>query len=564
MKTFLLKSSIAVICLCMANNALASNSIKLYSADNVIPFNILHTHQLPELKLSPQQISQKPLTKVAQVCWIMDTGDCLGLDFVGTDIGGPDGTKPDEYTPKGPEDCINEGYTMTQCPEGQEPTKVCMYDDRYFAGCVPSCPDDYKICEEPYYGIGEECNGKYKECQCDYCVGYDYKEEDIPNGYVADGEPCSSCNGPRYKIKPNPCDGYMECEREPAKNATTCLSGDKLLYSDCNDCDSECPAGTTESNPGGCGGSTTNECGDKTCYYPYEACCTDECPSYTKSSSSGCTYGATSCYDSCYGKTWYKCNDAPKDPCEGVSCPTAKSCAYGCASYSSSTSCCSSVCTSCNSKPYDPCEGVSGISCSSGYHCSSYGSCGQCTGCSKDIIEDPCAGVSCPTAKTCSYGCASYSSATSCCSSVCTSCKSDPCESVTSVRCGSNETCSTYGSCGECLACKSVDPCAGVSCPVAKTCDYGCASFSSSTSCCSSVCTSCKSNPCAGVTGVSCGRNQTCSSYGSCGECTACKTELTRPTDSCPGGAPGSPCSCGGTHSGIGPARAHFCTASHW
>ena len=250
----------------------------------------LHTSEV--LFLSPQKVSQKSLTKVAQVCWIMDTG----------------------------------------------------------------------------------------ECQCDYCEGYDYTAGDIPAGYVADGDACNSCNGPRYKIKPNPCYGYMECEREPAKNATTCLSGDKLLYSDCNDCDPDCPYGTTETNPGGCGGSTTNECGDKTCYYPYEACCTDECPSYTKSSPSSCTYGATSCYDSCFGRTWYKCNDAPKDPCKGVSCPTARSCSYGCASYSSATGCCSRVCTSCNP---DPCAGKTGVTCGSTETCASYDSCGNCSSCRK-------------------------------------------------------------------------------------------------------------------------------------------------------------------------------------
>ena len=459
MKRLLLSGFCTMLCLCLssyANAQLASASDEFQRA--ISPLYSLHTSEV--LFLSPQKVSQKSLTKVAQVCWIMDTGECLGNEFGWSDDTPGGGAGPtDEFDEKGPEDCIKEGYTLTSCPEGKGPNKVCMYDDRYFAECVDTCPADFKECKDPYYGVGEECQGMYRECQCDYCEGYDYTAGDIPAGYVADGDACNSCNGPRYKIKKNPCNGYMECEREPAKNATTCLSGDKLLYSDCNDCDPDCPYGTTETNPGGCGGSTTNECGDKTCYYPYEACCTDECPSYTKSSSSGCTYGATSCYDSCFGRTWYKCNDAPRDPCAGVSCPTARSCSYGCASYSSSTSCCSSVCISCNSIPYDPCENVSGVSCGSGYHCSSYGSCGQCTGCSKDIIEDPCAGVSCPTAKTCSYGCASFSSSTSCCSSVCTECKPDPCAGKTGVTCGSTETCASYDSCGNCSSCRKKTVC---------------------------------------------------------------------------------------------------------
>ena len=71
-----------------------------------------------------------------------------------------------------------------------------------------------------------------------------------------------------------------------------------------------CPSGTTETNPGGCGGSTSNGCGNKTCYYPYKACCTPSCsypwslnrPSgnYTSqvSNCSG-TYCYRSCTDTC-------------------------------------------------------------------------------------------------------------------------------------------------------------------------------------------------------------------------------------------------------------------------
>ena len=213
----------------------------------ISPLYSLHTSEV--LFLSPQKVSQKSLTKVAQICWIMDTGECLGNEFGWSDDTPGGGTEPPDFDEKGPEDCIKEGYTLTSCPEGKGPSKVCMYDNRYFAECVDACPADFKECKDPYYGVGEECDGMYRECQCDYCVGYDYTAEGIPNGYVADGDACNSCNGPRYKIKPNPCYGYMECEREPAKNATTCLSGDKLLYSDCNDCDPDCPAGTTETNP---------------------------------------------------------------------------------------------------------------------------------------------------------------------------------------------------------------------------------------------------------------------------------------------------------------------------
>ena len=89
--------------------------------------------------------------------------------------------------------------------------------------------------------------------------------------------------------------------------------------------------------------------------------------------------------------------------------------------------------------------------------------------------SNPCAGTTCPSGVTCgSEGCATYSSATSCCSKVCTQCNEpSPSPSPSS----------------------SPDPCAGISCPSNKSCTYGCASYSSATSCCSSVCTACKSAP---------------------------------------------------------------------
>ena len=63
----------------------------------------------------------------------MDTGDCLGTEFGwGDDTPGGGAGPTDEFDEKGPEDCIKEGYTLTSCPEGKGPNKVCMYDDRYF------------------------------------------------------------------------------------------------------------------------------------------------------------------------------------------------------------------------------------------------------------------------------------------------------------------------------------------------------------------------------------------------------------------------------------------------
>ncbi|MDY4841337.1 MAG: hypothetical protein SO314_03095, partial [Alphaproteobacteria bacterium] len=57
--------------------------------------------------------------------------------------------------------------------------------------------------------------------------------------------------------------------------------------------------------PGGCGGSTTNGCGNVTCYYPYVSCCTytitaSYCSSQCKyTSSSSCVKDGTTYYSSC-------------------------------------------------------------------------------------------------------------------------------------------------------------------------------------------------------------------------------------------------------------------------
>ena len=145
MKTRFLLVSVTFVSLCCGiSSASADSSLRLYGLSDVIPFNTLHTHLLPEPCLSPQQVSknQKSLVKVAQVCWIMDTGDCAGLDFVSSDINGSGNKPPSEYDKKGPEDCIKEGYTLTSCPEGKGPNKVCMYDDRYFAECEIGAADN--------------------------------------------------------------------------------------------------------------------------------------------------------------------------------------------------------------------------------------------------------------------------------------------------------------------------------------------------------------------------------------------------------------------------------------
>ena len=183
------------------------------------------------------------LIQLAATCFVTDTSACSGNEFAGNNAdddghgapGGPgDG---DDYDLDNAERCRQEGYTQTSCPEGQEPSNTCPYDSSYFEKCVSSCPSNYVTCEKPYYGVGEACDGKYASCECTPC-GSGYDNTTIPEGYVQDGEACLDCDGKtKYKIKPNPCDGYMDCGSMGGEaGAKTCLSGTTTMYDNCKAC----------------------------------------------------------------------------------------------------------------------------------------------------------------------------------------------------------------------------------------------------------------------------------------------------------------------------------------
>lgn len=233
--------------------------------------NTQHTLFLSE---NHSDLSPDKFIKTAQVCWIMDTGECAGMEFVDSDAGGTNGG-PEDYVPKGPEDCIKEGYTITQCPDGEKGDKECLYADGYYADCIPDCPDSYKKCEDPYHGVGQVCgDGLYASCECDYCTDYPYEKDDIPEGYVADGAACNSCNGPRYKVKPNPCDGYLDCGSLGGEaGAKTCLSGTVIKYSECKPCPN---LGTFATCPA-CSVCTYEQCSSKFYVTGCKAGCADYC-----------------------------------------------------------------------------------------------------------------------------------------------------------------------------------------------------------------------------------------------------------------------------------------------
>ena len=181
--------------------------------------------------------------KLAATCFVTDTSACSGNEFGGNNAdddghgapGGPgDG---DDYDLNNAERCRQEGYTQTSCPEGQEPSNFCPYDSTYFEKCVSTCPSNYVTCEKPYYGVGEACDGKYASCECTPC-GSGYDNTTIPEGYIQDGASCLDCDGKtKYKIKPNPCEGYMDCGSMGGEaGAKTCLSGTTTMYDNCKAC----------------------------------------------------------------------------------------------------------------------------------------------------------------------------------------------------------------------------------------------------------------------------------------------------------------------------------------
>ena len=180
------------------------------------------------------------LIQFTSVCFVTDTNDCTGNNFFNADDddtghGSPGGPgNNDDYDLDNEERCKKEGYTQTSCLPGETPANPCPYDNSIFAECT--CPAGFTTCESPYYGVGEACGNKYASCECNPCTGYDYTS--IPEGYVQDGESCLGCDGQEhYKIKPNPCDGFMDCGSMGGDSgASTCLSGTTTMYNNCKPC----------------------------------------------------------------------------------------------------------------------------------------------------------------------------------------------------------------------------------------------------------------------------------------------------------------------------------------
>ena len=324
--------------------------------------------------------------KLAAACFVTDTTNCSGNEFSGNnadedDGGVPPGGPGDDYELDNDKRCIEEGYTLTSCPEGYEPYNYCPYDRTYFEKCVSSCPSDYVTCEEPYHGVGEACDGKYASCECTPCgSGYDYTT--IPEGYIQDGEACLDCDGKtKYKIKPNPCDGFMDCgNMGPEIGAGTCQSGNETLYDNCKACPYECSLSSCPDNYT----CTKEECSGMYCKsgcqpgYDWDAAtqsCTEQCA--YKCTLDSCPSPFTCDYEECSGK-YCKTGCQPGYNWNA----SMQSCTSQCSSsqwYSENTGqCCS------NSYQYDE----SNCPLSGNYHCSTNTCGGKYTDCKPFLFEN--------------------------------------------------------------------------------------------------------------------------------------------------------------------------------
>ena len=185
--------------------------------------------------------------------------------------------------------CLDAGYTIVaeNCGENSAPEDVCPYHEKYFKSCsksawclnegytyksedckLPSfvsdiCPNNFplykncmeditKACTDAGYKSAKYC--KLSEARCPYsddfghcctdCAEYPIALDELPRGYVQDGDACYTCSGKiRIRIKPAPCEGFVECPLGPdGEDTPSCLSGDRMLYKSCQNAEIKCHA----------------------------------------------------------------------------------------------------------------------------------------------------------------------------------------------------------------------------------------------------------------------------------------------------------------------------------
>ena len=169
--------------------------------------------------------------------------------------------------------CKQNGYNTTTCSIPNYVDQPCPSYGSLYKGCKR---DNDRACKET--GFTKSCPSgqklKKNSGRCSYDSSY--------------GTCC----------KPSGCPAYTSLTSSSYGTNGT----DGCEYTCYYTCNMNCPSGTSTYNPGGCGGSTKNGCRTKTCYYPYEPCCTPSC-----TSSYGCSCGSYTISDGC-GGTCTKCS----------------------------------------------------------------------------------------------------------------------------------------------------------------------------------------------------------------------------------------------------------------
>ena len=230
-----------------------------------------------------------PSPAYSGVCFLPDC-DEKGIDF-------PDINIDTKY-------CEDKGYTYYptgECPQYYAKVGECNRDDHYL-----KC-DAKTWCEQNGYNTTSCSIPKYVDQPCP-SYGSLYKQCKTDNQRACrDTGYTNSCpSGQKLKKNSGRCaydSSYGTCCTPTGCPSYTSLTSssygsngtDGCEYTCYYTCNMNCPSGTSTSNPGGCGGSTRNGCGTKTCYYPYKSCCTPY------SSETGCSCGTYSCSNGCGG-----------------------------------------------------------------------------------------------------------------------------------------------------------------------------------------------------------------------------------------------------------------------
>ena len=164
--------------------------------------------------------------------------------------------------------CEQNGYNTTSCSIPQYVNEACPSYGSLYKGCKT---DNDRACKET--GFTKTCPSgqklKKNSGRCTYDSSY--------------GTCCT----------PSGCPSYTSTNSSSYGTNGT----DGCEYTCYYTCNMNCPSGTSTLNPGGCGGSTRNGCGTKTCYYPYQSCCTPSCSDTTSS----CSCGSYTISDGCGG-----------------------------------------------------------------------------------------------------------------------------------------------------------------------------------------------------------------------------------------------------------------------